>query len=677
MQNTHPLAVGVANARDGIASSDVVRERFGDADGLRAFAILAVVFFEAIQVAAPQRLLIHPALARLASDASQGLTLFFVLSGFTLAYPALKATRQDGRAFLDIGRYAVKRILRIYPAYLALLGLTLILPDLAQRYGLPGLAVGAGPFPTHAFVQNALFAGDGLGNDGFRSLAIVARWYLLFPFLLLLWTRGPWIFAGVGALATIVDLTTPAHGYYLGALAPFMLGIVAAEIRVQHHRFERFGLLLALGMAAVALLLEPFERLLPGPQSSPDALRIDPLWAVALFGVVAGAGAFRLVERALSLMVLRILGAASFAISLIVLPVTNFAVRQSQSAFGPLWRAANAGALALVVGYVLWQVVDRWFADGPLRRDVAEITGPWIDRVLGLVRADRLILGPPPPPPEPETYDDKLMEGFYAPPPRALPADLAVVSKKSGTPEELAAEILETKKRLSERSAQIFSEPKAEPVFEKPGFYRRPTNGAKPHSDEPPDDEPPLDMRRLPRENTEFQPIDFSRLAPPGQPAQEPATTPAPAPNGAYHRFEIVQEAEPVPVPEPIAPAPAVEPAVIPAAPEARLRQVPAAPEMPEPSTAPASHSRPVAPEPSPVAPEPTPVVPEPAPVAPETAPVAYEPAPVASEPAPAPPTPPAQPPAPAAPALPRQPIRLRIAPAPGTPQNPRQDSAK
>ncbi len=727
MRITHSLAPGTSQGGDGIPSSDVVRERFGDADGLRALAILAVVVYEAIAAAAPQRLLIHPALARIASDASQGLTLFFVLSGFTLAYPALAATRQDGRAFLDIGRYAIKRILRIYPAYLALLALTMILPDLALRYGLPALATQAGHFSAHTFERNAFFAGDGLGNDGFRALAIVARWYLLFPLLLLLWTRSPWIFAGLGVLATLFDFTTPAHGWYLGALIPFMLGIVAAEIRVQHHRFERFSLLFALGAAAFAVLLEPFLKFLPGPAAFPNTLRVDPFWSLALFGLVAGAATFRIVERILSLTVLRILGAASFAISLVVVPVTSFAVRQSSSAFGPLAAAVNAGALALLIGYVWWQVVDRWFAEGPLRRDLAELLGPWVDRVLHLVRGDRVILGPPPPPPEPEKYDDKLMGGFYAPPPRALPADLAVVSKKSGTAEELAAEILETKKRLSERSAQILSEPKSEAAFEKPGFYRKPIR------EESAPEEPTVDMRRLPRQNVEFQPIDFSRLTArrerppaPAQPptpepevvaaAPSPAAPPPAAPSPAAPPPAAPAPAAPAPAapspatPSPAAPAPAAPPpaAPPPAAPPPVLEPEP----MPEPAAA--VRPAPVAPPPEPaVPPEPEPETePEPelaaapfsspAAVAPPQAPVPapapepqiaaypqpetmprYDPvAPGVSEQAEAavpdalsgPPEVLDVPPAPeTAPVLPRQPIRLRIGPPPGS-SKPRND---
>jgi peptidoglycan/LPS O-acetylase OafA/YrhL len=653
-----------------------VRERFGDADGLRAIAILAVVLYETFRATAPQPLLIHPFLARLAADASQGLTLFFVLSGFTLAYPALAVMRQDGRSYLDVGRYAIKRLLRIYPAYLALLGLTLVLPTLATRYGVGGLATPVGPLSLETFVRNALFAGDGLGNDGFRSLAVVARWYLLFPLLLLLWVRGPWIFAALAALATVLDATTVAHGWSIGALLPLMLGIVAADIRSQHHRFERFALLLALGGAAAALVLEPFLRLLPGPQLAPEALRIDPVWAISLFGLVAGAGAFRIVERILSITVLRLVGAASFAISLVVGPVAAFVARHSSSAFGPVASAANAAALAVLFGYVFWQVLDRWFADGPLRRDVAEVIGPWIDRLLALIRADRVVLGPPPAPSEPDVPDERLAEGFYAPPPRALPADLAVVSKKSGTAEELAAEILETKKRLSERSTMIFTDPSHDPNYEKPGFYPRSTNGAKNGAKN----------GVTARTNTDFSPIDFSRLpvAPLPEPADleailehEPVEESAVEPPAAFQKpvFEplpeppprvaqIAEPAAPIPTPEPVVPEPLAvfETETKPLAPEPQAVFEPET--KPEPAFEPETVARTAptlahiasAASVSPV----TPVAPS-APVTP-TAPLpSVTLAPIVPAPRP-------RPPVVSKPATPRQPIRLRIGPPPGRP---------
>jgi peptidoglycan/LPS O-acetylase OafA/YrhL len=651
-----------------------VRERFGDADGLRAIAILAVVVYETFRATAPQPLLIHPFLARLAADASQGLTLFFVLSGFTLAYPALAVMRQDGRSYLDVGRYAIKRLLRIYPAYLALLGLTLVLPTLATRYGVGGLATPVGPLSLDTFVRNALFAGDGLGNDGFRSLAVVARWYLLFPLLLLLWARGPWIFAAVAALATVIDATTVAHGWSLGALLPLMLGIVAADIRSQHHRFERFALLLALGGAAAALLLEPFLRLLPGPQLAPGALRIDPVWAISLFGLVAGAGAFRIVERILSITVLRLVGAASFAISLVVGPVAGFVARQSSSAFGPVASAANAAALAVLFGYVFWQVLDRWFADGPLRRDVAEVIGPWVDRLLALIRADRVVLGPPPAPSEPDIPDERLAEGFYAPPPRALPADLAVVSKKSGTAEELAAEILETKKRLSERSTMIFTDPSHDPNYEKPGFYPRSKNGAKNGAKNG------VKNGVTARTNTDFSPIDFSRLpvAPLPEPADleadldailehEPVEESAAEPPAAFQKPVFEPLPEPPPRVAQIAEPAAPEPQAIVEAEPAPLAPEPQAVSEPEPVFEPETVAL-TAPTPAHVASAAsvspvTPVAPV-APVTPSTPPSPVTLAPIVTAPRP-------RPPVISKPVPSRQPIRLRIGPPPGRPPTP------
>jgi hypothetical protein len=68
---------------------------------------------------------------------------------------------------------------------------------------------------------------------------------------------------------------------------------------------------------------------------------------------------------------------------------------------------------------------------------------------------------------------------FYAPPPRS-DGELAVVETRTGSPEDLAAEIMETKKRLSDRTTAIFEgtdapppEPAPAPAL-KPGFYRRP-----------------------------------------------------------------------------------------------------------------------------------------------------------------------------------------------------------
>ncbi|GAC1313036.1 MAG: hypothetical protein NVSMB21_24090 [Vulcanimicrobiaceae bacterium] len=458
--------------RETVPSSETVRDRFGAIDGLRALAILAVLAYE-ISRLLPTLVNRHAIAARVAADASQGFTLFAILSGFSLAYPVLVAKTENGRAYLDLGRFIVKRLLRVYPAYLLALGLSFIVPFLALRYGLQALA-GTRAYPLEGLWRDVVFAGNGMGNDGFIALGIVVRAYLAFPLLLLLWARSRPLFAlaALGALA--LDLTTALHGVGIGALVPFALGIVAAEFRAQRLPAYRFGIPLALVTSALAIAFGPALARLAASHAS-EALRIDPLWSLALFGLVVTVGALDPLERLLSLAPLRLLGTTAYAISLVVVPVSSFAVSRLARPFGDRSAAIEALVASLTFGFILYRLVDRLFAEDGFRRDVAARLGPSLDRILAFVRADRIVVGEAPSLSVADEPDRALEVAFYAPPPR--PEDRAVVSRGSGSAEELAAEILATKQRLSERTSAFFAEPAAvvvEETYEQPGFYRKP-----------------------------------------------------------------------------------------------------------------------------------------------------------------------------------------------------------
>ena len=98
-------------------------------------------------------------------------------------------------------------------------------------------------------------------------------------------------------------------------------------------------------------------------------------------------------------------------------------------------------------------------------------------RLLRVVHADRATVTDRYQHLEPELEPDHeagLPNAFWAPPPRPQDVDLAVVTQRTGSPEELAAEILEAKARLQERSAVFFSDAPADPEpDEAPGFYER------------------------------------------------------------------------------------------------------------------------------------------------------------------------------------------------------------
>jgi peptidoglycan/LPS O-acetylase OafA/YrhL len=460
--------------RDAVPTSDVIRIRFADIDGLRALAILLVGFSIIVRATMHG---IPPLLDHLAGAASQGLALFLVISGMALAFPAMAVLSQDGRTYIDVGRYAIRRALRIYPAYFVALVLTAAIAPFAAHFGAAGFA---GVTPAN-FIANALFVGNGFGNDGFRAVELFVRTYLFFPALVLLWTRRPVVFGWLAAGFAILDIATPLHALSIGAFVPFMLGIVAADLRAQVHRIERYAPAVLVGGMAIAFYLSPFLQRLPGRQSAPHALDVDPFWSIAAFGLVVSVAAYRPLERIFSFWMLRVIGASSYAVSLIIVPTVGILV-----ALAPFYAIAIAVPASFIAGFTYWQLVDRWFNDGDFRRNVASSAAPPVDDLLAKVRAARVFLGAAPPADEDDdlstAHDDDFVPTFYAPPPRPSAADLAIVSRRTGSPEELAAEILETKARLQERSAALFAEPEPivpeapPPVYAKPGFYRKPAN---------------------------------------------------------------------------------------------------------------------------------------------------------------------------------------------------------
>lgn len=189
---------------------------------------------------------------------NSGVSFFFVLSGFVLAWSS--ATAPTGRRILTFYR---RRFARVYPLHLITAGFALVMavafaPDTAQ--GLRPLAANL------ALVQSWVLEipyFQGL-NPVSWSLACEAFFYLCFP--LLLWPlrrlgpRSAWVVAGL-ALATVVaiptvwdlsgvpDGTVWARDFFpLVRLPEFVLGIAVAEL-VRSGRWRGPGLTASLALA--------------------------------------------------------------------------------------------------------------------------------------------------------------------------------------------------------------------------------------------------------------------------------------------------------------------------------------------------------------------------------------------------------------------------------------------
>jgi len=90
------------------------QERINYLDAARGIAALMVLFYHFLGWKYHDRLLIK--LGCIIFNGSDAVSFFFVLSGFVLAYPYL----QLGKS-LDIGKFYINRVFRIYPAFLVAL----------------------------------------------------------------------------------------------------------------------------------------------------------------------------------------------------------------------------------------------------------------------------------------------------------------------------------------------------------------------------------------------------------------------------------------------------------------------------------------------------------------------------------------------------------------------------
>jgi peptidoglycan/LPS O-acetylase OafA/YrhL len=113
------------------------RDRIPSLDGLRALAILLVLFAHAHQTRGSPDV---PALYALGRRGAMGVDVFFVISGFLITTLMFREKDRTGR--LALGAFYLRRLLRIVPAYAALLVVVAVLTALVatRMTGLEWLA---------------------------------------------------------------------------------------------------------------------------------------------------------------------------------------------------------------------------------------------------------------------------------------------------------------------------------------------------------------------------------------------------------------------------------------------------------------------------------------------------------------------------------------------------------
>lgn len=165
-------------ADDGTLGSRGARSRYvGALDGLRVLAILAVLIYHANPSWLP--------------GGYFGVTVFFVITGYLTTLSIEREIGRTGR--LDYPRFVLKRVTRLLPSMLAVVGVTTLLCVFLAPNLLPKVKSDA--VPALLFVENVFyivrkvsyFANAGLPSPltHFWYLGVVMQFYVIWPLVLL------------------------------------------------------------------------------------------------------------------------------------------------------------------------------------------------------------------------------------------------------------------------------------------------------------------------------------------------------------------------------------------------------------------------------------------------------------------------------------------------------------
>jgi peptidoglycan/LPS O-acetylase OafA/YrhL len=175
-------------------------KRLRGIEGLRAAAALSVMLGHFDLHLVPSDL-VSPIVQHVLNVAGEGLTLFFVLSGFLLFGPFMHAAAR--RAPLGISQYFMNRFLRIYPAYFVIFSIVALFlglaytktvsatdPGVQSVFDTVGRMTSPGPILANLFLVHTLTPWTiktGLGVSW--SLTAEICFYLLLPLLAVITVR--------------------------------------------------------------------------------------------------------------------------------------------------------------------------------------------------------------------------------------------------------------------------------------------------------------------------------------------------------------------------------------------------------------------------------------------------------------------------------------------------------
>jgi peptidoglycan/LPS O-acetylase OafA/YrhL len=331
-----------------------MKDRLAYVDGLRAIAVIGVVFSHAAKYT--MSFVGGGVPFHAMYEGAHGVDLFFVISGFCLSYPTLARLHAGLARPFDLAGFFARRIVRIVPPYWIAFAVVLAgaIALVAAGYSLPWPTVVMPPTLSNGLMQLAFLTPGNNLVGSFWTLAVEFRWYLAFPLVLWLWIRYPFAFATVGLGALALYAMHAARIVDLATLPAFMLGIVAADMTIRRHRLCAWAAALIIPALAVAYWLEPKGHL-------NFAYQDQIWWQVPFFFLILGAGANRQLRAVFECKPLLFIGIASYSIYLLHDPL--MALYGEYGGTSPI----ACAAIGVLSGLLFWRYCERPFIATPLK----------------------------------------------------------------------------------------------------------------------------------------------------------------------------------------------------------------------------------------------------------------------------------------------------------------------
>lgn len=357
-------------------------------DGLRALAVLPVVFFHT-QLEFP--------------GGYVGVDIFFVISGFLIT----SLVHADVRAgTFSLAAFWVRRIRRIAPAAIAtvlgslLLGLILMLPPDFEDLGRSAMAQAVGAANIYFYTTSSYFDAPAHTKPllHFWSLAVEEQFYLFLPPLLVLLARWRprWLVRALLAIGAVSFVVSAVGAWRFPDAAFYLLPSRAWELALGGLLALRGCTLplpdrarTLLGWAGVALMVVPMFLYTPATPF-PGLAAVPPCLGAALVIWSTAMGESTL-KRALSWRPVVFIGLLSYSLYLWHWPVKVFSHYWFTGIYSPAWMRLFSLAVSFVLAWLSWRYIEAPFRERRVGRVPRRLVAGFVAASAATLALDAVI----------------------------------------------------------------------------------------------------------------------------------------------------------------------------------------------------------------------------------------------------------------------------------------------